>query len=147
MPEAGLREAYAVLLDATPRSSPPPPGEWDTGQILAHVSLVTAATIGAVSSVAAGAVSTYDNRLAQDPWTLARVARLAGGVDGLRARIRTQAEALCLLAGALSEAELAVPLPSLLTSNGECLVDGPLTVRDILAGLAANELPGHTAQL
>jgi hypothetical protein len=36
-------------------------------QILAHVSLVSAATISAVAAVASGAVSTYDNRPSQDP--------------------------------------------------------------------------------
>ncbi|GAA3290155.1 hypothetical protein Dvina_26895 [Dactylosporangium vinaceum] len=139
-----LRKAYAALLGATPRPAPPP-GEWSTRQILAHVSLLTAATITLVASAASGAIGTYDNRLAQDPWTLDRVARLAG--DGLRERIRAQGEALCLLAGQLSEEELALAVPSLLLSNGECVVDAPLTVRDILAGLAAAELPGHTAQL
>jgi hypothetical protein len=150
MPEtfdpAPLRRAYAALLAAEPRPEPPP-GEWGTEQILAHVALVGAATIGAVNAAASGAVSTYDNRLSQDPWTLTRVIALAGGPDGLRERIRAQASALCALAGALSGDELAVPVPTLLLSNGSCLVDRPLTVAEILAGLVDAELPGHTAQL
>jgi hypothetical protein len=141
-----LRQAYDTLLAADPRAVPPR-GEWNTEQILAHVSLVSAATISTVAAVASGAISTSDNRLSQDPWTLDRVITLAGGEAGLRERIRAQGEALCALAAVLSEAELATKVPTLLLSNGTCLVDQPLPLGDILAGLADVELPEHTKQL
>ncbi|BCY09641.1 DinB family protein [Actinoplanes sp. L3-i22] len=141
-----LRQAYDALLAAEPRAVPPP-GEWSTEQILAHVSLVGAATIGTVVAVASGAISTYDNRPAQDSWTLDRVIALAGGAQGLRERVRAQGDALCALAAVLSEPELDTNVPALLLSNGTCLVDQPLALRDILTGLAAAELPGHTKQL
>lgn len=141
-----LRQAYGAFLTAGPRSVPPP-GEWNTEQILAHVSLVSAATISTVAAVASGAISTYDNRLSQDPWTLDRVIALARGQEGLRRRIRAQGEALCALAAVLSEAEMATTVPALLLSNGTCLIDQPLSLGDILAGLAGVELPGHTQQL
>jgi hypothetical protein len=141
-----LRQAYDTLLAAAPRAVPPP-DEWNTEQILAHVSLVSAATISTVAAVASGAISTYDNRLSQDPWTLDHVIALAGGAAGLRKRIRAQGEALCALAAVLSEAELATKVPTLLLSNGTCLVDQPLSLGDILAGLVDVELPGHTKQL
>lgn len=146
MNSAPMRQAYETFLAAEPRPEPEP-GEWDTAQILAHVSLVSAATIGAVAAAASGAVSSYDNRLAQDAWTLRRVIALAGGEAGLRRRVRAQGEALCALAEVLSEAELGSTVPALLLSNGACLVDQPLTLGDILAGLAGVELPGHTTQL
>jgi hypothetical protein len=141
-----LRQAYDALLTTDPRAVPPS-GEWNTEQILAHVSLVSAATIGTVAAVASGPISTYDNRPSQDPWTLDRVIALAGGEAALRERIRAQGEALCTLAGVLSEAELATKIPTLLLSNGTCLVDQPLSLADILVGLADAELPGHTKQL
>lgn len=141
-----LRQAYDTLLAADPRPVPPP-GEWNTEQILAHVSLVSAATISTITAVASGAISTYDNRLSQDPWTLDRVIALAGGEAGLRERVRAQGEALCALAAVLSEAELATRVPTLLLSNGTCLVDQPLSLGDILTGLVDVELPGHTKQL
>ncbi|MGK5739210.1 hypothetical protein [Micromonospora sp. URMC 103] len=50
-------------------------------------------------------------------------------------------------AAVLSEAELATTVPVLLLSNGACLVDQPLSLGDILAGLADVELPGHAKQL
>jgi hypothetical protein len=150
-----LRDAYRVLLDAAAAvadpgdTSPvPPAGEWNADQILAHVAIVNAVTIAAVSSVASGANTTYDNRTAQDTWTLERVIALAGGSAGLRDRIRLQGDALCALGGPmLSEAELDTPVPTLLLSNGTVLVDQPVPLRDLIAGLAEMELPGHTRQL
>lgn len=141
-----LRQAYDALLAAQPRAVPPP-GEWNTAQILAHVLLVGVATINALAAVASGEVPTYDNRLSQDQWTLERVIALADGEAGLRERIRAQATALCALAAVLGEVELATEVPTLLLSDGACLVDQPLPLGDILAGLAGEELPGHTKQL
>ncbi|MCZ0986635.1 hypothetical protein [Streptomyces diastatochromogenes] len=148
-----LRDAYRALLDAAAAVADsgavsPQAGEWNADQILAHVALVNAATITAVSSVASGAVATYDNRLAQDTWTLERVIALAGGNAGLRDRIRVQADALCALAGpVLSEAELDTPVPTLLLSDGALLVDQTVPLRGLIAGLADVELPGHAKQL
>jgi hypothetical protein len=150
-----LRDAYRALLDAAatvadPGDTSPVPlaGEWNADQILAHVAIVNAVTIAAVSSVAAGANTTYDNRTAQDTWTIERVIALAGGNARLRDRIRLQGEALCALGGPmLSEAELDTPVPTLLLSNGTALVDQPVPLRDLIAGLAEMELPGHTQQL
>ncbi|MEV0096818.1 hypothetical protein [Streptomyces sp. NPDC050738] len=150
-----LRDACRSLLDAatevaTRADNPAPPdGEWSADQILAHVSVVTAATIVTAATVAAGANATYDNRHAQDTWTLTRVAERAGGNAGLRERIRAQVDALCTLGGepGLGEAELDTLVPALLLSNDALMLDQPITLRDILTGLAEAELPGHTKQL
>ncbi|HEY0690033.1 MAG TPA: hypothetical protein VGD71_13455 [Kribbella sp.] len=150
-----LQDAYRALLDAAARvaesgdtSSSPPTGEWNADQILAHVAIVNAATIAAASSIAAGANTTYDNRIALDTWTIERVIALAGGNVGLRDRIRLQGDALCALGGpALSEAELDTLVPTLLLSNDAVLVDQPMPLRDLITGLAEVELPGHTEQL
>ena len=153
MDTSPLRDAYGALLEAATTvasgdPTTPPPGEWNADQILAHVALVTAATIDAASSVASGANTTYDNRLAQDTWTIDRVIAHAGGNAGLRDRVRAQGEALCALGGpALSDAELDTPVPTLLLSGGQVLVDQPVPLRDLITGLAAAELPGHAKQL
>jgi len=155
MDTTALRHAYRALLDAAATvadsadpSPAPPAGEWNAEQILAHVALVNAATITAVSSVASGVVTTYDNRIASDTWTIGRVITLAGGNAALRERIHAQGDALCALSGpALSEAELDTPVPTLLVSNNTVLVDQPLPLRDLISGLADVELPGHTKQL
>lgn len=152
-----LRDAYRVFLDAaeTVAAAPetervaPAPGEWDADQILAHVSILSADTVRVLSAVAAGANATYDNRLAQDAWTLERLVELAGGGAGLRERIRLQAQALCTLVGgaALSGPEFATPVPTRLVSQGKLMLDQPMALSEILAGLAAMEVPGHTRQL
>ncbi|MDX6240460.1 MAG: hypothetical protein QOG10_5280 [Kribbellaceae bacterium] len=150
-----LRDAYRALLDAAATvadsgdTSPvPPAGEWNADQILAHVAIVNATTIATVSSVATGAIATYDNRIALDTWTIDRVIALAGGNTGLRDRIRLQGDALCALGGPmLSEAELDTSVPTLLLSNDMVLVDQPVPLRDLITGLAEVELPGHTKQL
>jgi hypothetical protein len=143
-----LLEAAATVADSGDTSPVPPAGEWNADQILAHVALVNAATITAASSVASGAITTYDNRLASNTWTIERVIAFAGGNAGLRERIRGQGEALCLLGGpALSEAELDTLVPTLLLSKDTVLVDQPVPLRDIITGLAEVELPGHAKQL
>jgi len=58
----------------------PPPGEWDAAQVLGHVSIINAMTIAVVAAVASGTNTTYDNRIAQDTWTIGRVVELAGAV-------------------------------------------------------------------
>ncbi|MFC9706026.1 hypothetical protein ACFTWD_35630 [Streptomyces sp. NPDC056943] len=153
---APLQDAYHALIDAAATvanaddpSPAPPDGEWNADQILAHVSLVSAATIAAVADVAAGANTTYDNRIALDAWTIDQTIAHAGGNAGLRDRIRSQAAALCSLAAgaALSDAELGTLVPARLLSNDTLLIDQPLPLRDIVTGLAEAELPGHTKQL
>ena len=148
-----LRNAYRTLLDAAatvagsgdPKA--PPAGEWNADQILAHVAIVNATTIAAASCVASGTNTTYDNRTALDTWTIGRVIANAGGNAGLRERIRLQGEALCALGPALSEAELATLVPTLLLSHGTVLVDQPMPLGELISGLADVELPGHTKQL
>jgi hypothetical protein len=142
-----LLKAAATVADSGDKSPVPPPGEWNADQILAHVAIVNAVTITAVSRVASGANTTYDNRMALDPWTIDRVISLAGGNAGLQVRIAAQGEALGALGAVLGETELDTLLPTLLLSNGEVLVDQPVPLRDLITGLAEVEIPGHTKQI
>ena len=152
---APLRDAYRALLDAAAAlagsgdpSPIPPAGEWNADQILAHVAIVTAATIAAASCVASGTNTTYDNRVALDAWTIERLIARAGGNAGLRDRVRRQGDSLCALGGpALSAAELDTLVPTLLLSKDTILVDQLVPLRDLITGLADVELPNHTKQL
>ncbi|MBO2460017.1 DinB family protein [Actinomadura violacea] len=153
MDTSALQDAHRALLDAAATVAGAggepvrPPGEWNADQVLAHVALVNAATIAAVAAVASGVNTTYDNRAAHDPWTIEHTIAVAGGNAGLRDRIRRQGEALCALAPALSDAELGTRVPARLVSHDTIMVDEPVPLRDLIAGLAGNELPGHTDQL
>ena len=150
-----LRDAYRTLLDAAATvagsddpNAAPPAGEWNADQILAHVSLVSAATIAAASCVASGANTTYDNRIAQTPGPSTTSSRSPAATQGFGNASASKAEALCALGGpALSEAELDTLVPTLLLSHGKVLVDQPMPLRDLITGLAEAELPGHTNQL
>jgi hypothetical protein len=147
-----LAAAYQTLLTAAEtvtatEQTPPTPGQWNAGEILAHLCLINAATIATACSVASGSISTYDNRIAHDPWTLRRVISFAGSSAGLQSRIRLQGDALVAIASGLSSAELATPIPTILVSNNELMVDEPLPLRVLIDGLATSELPGHTEQL
>jgi hypothetical protein len=155
MDTIGLRDAYRALLDAAATVADsgdpaplPPAGEWNAEQILAHVAIINATTITAVSAISSGANTTYDNRMALDTWTIDRLIALTGGNAGLQDRIRSQADALCALGGPmLSDDELNTLVPTRLLSSDTVLVDQPVPLRDILTGLAEMELPGHTRQL
>lgn len=143
-----LRTAYERFANAadtalTSENTAPPAGEWNAGQIVAHVSLINAITIATVADVQAGRPTSYDNRVAQDPATIDKT--LAQG--DLPTRIRAQAAALRTLADALSADELSTAVPTLLVSGGKLAVDQPLTLGELLDGLTANEIPGHTRQL
>jgi hypothetical protein len=148
MDNTTLRETFRTFLAAAEADAGnPPAGEWNADQILAHVSIINATTIAAVSAVAAGTHTTYDNRISHDDWTLAHVIEIAGGNKGLRERIHAQGEALCAVVPTLSKSELDAAVPARLISHGKVLVDQPLPLRDILTGLADVEIPGHAAQL
>jgi hypothetical protein len=108
---------------------------------------VDAAVLAAAYSVVAGGHGTFDNRQSLDPWNLERIGTRAGDEARLRRRIRIQGEALCTLAEQLSEEELAQPIPTLLLSGTTVLVDGPVGLGDLVAGLADDHLPRHTQQL
>jgi hypothetical protein len=155
MDTIGLRDAYRTLLEAAATvadygdpAALPPAGEWNADQILAHVAIINATTITAVSAISSGANTTYDNRMALDTWTIDRLIALTGGNAGLADRIRRQADALCMLGGPmLSDEELNTLVPTRLLSGDTVLVDQPVPLRDLLTGLAEMELPGHTKQL
>jgi hypothetical protein len=150
MDTSALREAYEGLdkvAQTVDADDLPSAGEWNADQILAHIVLVNAATISAACSVTSGAVATYDNRLAQDVWTIERTIALAGESEGLRRRIQLQAEALISIVSTLSESELSTPIPTILVSNDSLLLDDRVPLEGLIDGLASSELPGHTTQL
>ena len=142
-----LLAAAATVSDSEDPGPVPPAGEWNADQILAHVAIVTATTIAAVSAVASGTSATFDNRMALDTWTIGRLVGRAGGNAGLRDRVRRQGDCLCALGPALSEAELSTPVPTLLLSGGTVLVDQLVPLRELVTGLAGVELPAHARQL
>lgn len=153
MDSTSLRLAYAALLQAADTvaaagaGATAPPDEWDADQQLAHLVAVDATIIAVACSVAAGALATFDNRLSLDPHNLARIRGRAKSQAQLRDRIRVQGQALCQIVEQLSEDELDQPIPTLLMSGSTLLVDQPVTLGDLLQGIADDHLPRHAQQL
>ncbi|GAA0584081.1 hypothetical protein GCM10010172_81300 [Paractinoplanes ferrugineus] len=147
MDTAPLHDAFRALQETPAGVAAPPPGEWDADHVWAHVSLITGAAVEAAAALMAGSHPHYDSRLSHDSWTLDHVVAVAGDPAGLRERVRRQGEALCALAAALSDTERDTPVPTLLVADGKVMYDKPLTLREILTGLATVELPGHASQL
>ena len=153
MNTSALARAYEELLQAadtvaaSDEQPTAPPGEWNAEEILGHVVLLNDVTIAAACSTAPGLIATYDNRLTQDRWTIARVIALVGGSPGLRSRIQVQASALCALVASLTEEELDLRVPTLLTSNDQLLVHDHLPLRALVEGLVTTEIPAHAGQL
>jgi hypothetical protein len=152
MDSTPLRLAYTRLLAAAETVAAagggiPEPGEWNADQLLAHLVSVDAGILAVACSVAAGGQATFDNRLSLDPWNLALISERAGDQAQLRQRIRVQGEALCSLAEQLSEDELGQSIPTRLLSGNTLMVDQPVSLGDLIAGLADGHLPQHTLQL
>ncbi len=82
---------------------PPPAGEWDAGQILAHVALGEASGAAASLAIAAGQRAVYDNRPSLDEWNLRRMVGDASGAGGLVGVVRRYGELLCDIAAGLTE--------------------------------------------
>lgn len=149
-----LHAAYRALLDAAATlavcgdTGDAPAGQWNAEQILAHITLVDAATLAAGYCVAAGSNATFDNRASLDAWSIERAITRAGGSAGLQERLRLQGQALCALGDQiLGESELDSLAPTLLLSAGTLVFDQPVALRALITGLAEDHLPRHTAQL
>ena len=153
MDSTSLCTAYVNLLDAAEHAAAldtqaaVPPGEWDAEQQLAHLIAVDAGILSVVSTVAAGAHATFDNRLSLDTHNLARISQRAGGRTQMIDRVRAQGNALCEIVEHLSDDELDQPIPTLLMSADVLVVDQPLRLRDLLTGIAEDHLPRHAQQL
>jgi hypothetical protein len=126
---------------------PPPAGEWDADQILAHVALGEASGAAAALAIASGQRAVYDNRPSLDEWNLRRMVRQASGSGGMAGVVRRYGDLLCGIAAGLTEPELEVCLPVLIISKDQVLVDEPRPLRSLLAGFGEVHLPAHAEQL
>jgi hypothetical protein len=149
MDVTSLRKAHDDFLAVAAEGGfgPPPAGEWDADQILAHVALGEMSGAAAALAIAAGQRAAYDNRPSLDGWNLRRAVREASGLDGTAGLVRRYGDLLCDIAAGLTERDLDVSLPVLIISKDQVLVDEPRSLRSLLAGFGEVHLPGHAEQL
>lgn len=149
MDTTALRSAYEKFFDvaASPDLGEASDGGWNADQVLAHMLSVDAATAAVALGVVSGARPTFDNRICLDRWNLDRIIAEHSGRAALIAAVRSQAGQLCDIADQLTSWAAAVLVPSLLMSNDELLLDQPVSLADLVNGLASNHVPVHTQQL
>jgi hypothetical protein len=149
MNTTALRSAYENFFDqaAAPDLGEAADGGWNADQVLAHVLSVDAAAAAVALGVVSGARPTFDNRICLDGWNLDRIIAGHAGRAELIAHVRDQAAVLCDLADRLDEKAASVLVPSFLMSGDEVVLDQPISLADLVNGLAESHVPGHTRQL
>jgi hypothetical protein len=145
----GLRAAYQsfLVLARSERFGPPLPAEWTAAQLLAHIIAGDTAITSVALAVAAGERPSYDNRPSLDRWNLGRICTAAGDLPALIDLVDQRGQLLCRVAEQLTDAEADVSVPTLIISNDEVMVDGPLPLRGLIDGLGQVHLPRHAEQL
>jgi hypothetical protein len=89
----------------------------------------------------------FDNRVSLDRSNLSRIIADHADRAALVRHVRRTAALLWDVADSRSDLAARVRVPSLLVSNDAVVVDQPLTVADLVNGLAADHGPRHTEQL
>ncbi|MGW0494583.1 hypothetical protein ACWD0Z_03870 [Streptomyces sp. NPDC003007] len=95
----------------------------------------------------AGSRPTFDNRISLDPWNPNRIIAEHADRADLIEHVRDQATVLCDIADRLSEQDASVPVPSLLVSHSELVLDQEVPLAGLIDGLAEDHVPRHTRQL
>lgn len=149
MDAMALRSAYDKLLDvaALPDLGDADDGGWNADQVLAHLLSVDAATAAVALHVIAGARPTFDNRITLDAANLDRIIAEHPDRVALIDHVRRQADILCDIADQLSAEATAVLVPAFLMSNDTVVVDQPISLADLVNGLAGDHVPQHAQQL
>lgn len=149
MDTTDLRKAYAEFLAVAEAGGfgPPPPGEWDAARLLAHIYSGHNQIASVALRIAAGERAAYDNRPSLDEWNLRRIVDGAGDLAGMIDLVRRGAEIYCAVAEQLPDAVLDHPVPVLIISNDELIVDEPWPLAQLVRGVGAVHLPRHADQL
>jgi hypothetical protein len=143
--QTALREFLGAAV--TGDFGDPSPGEWDAAHILAHVAAANLSIASTALAVAAGQRPANDNRATIDGWYLARaIARVETTAD-LVERVVRSTELLCSVAEQLDPDDLDVLVPTLIVSNDQTVLDQPIPLRSLIAGIGEIHLPRHADQL
>jgi DinB superfamily len=135
-----LREAYeAFAVEASAGGfGPPPPGEWDAAQVVAHVTRNDELLAAATESIMDGRPAPFDNRAALEGLATGEVR-----VDDVRA----SGERLCALLDRLTEEQAATVVPVFIQDGTEIAVDQPMPWGVLLGFQSSYHLPEHGEQL
>jgi hypothetical protein len=144
-----LRRNYQAIVDLATASEfgPPPPGEWNAEQIIAHLTANDGLLTVATTDVLARRPTAYDNALAIDTERLSALVRECAGRAGVVERLRTTSTRLADLAEQIDD-DLATTMLHVHILDGTIVqVDQPLPVAALLRAQALVHLPAHLQQL
>jgi hypothetical protein len=143
---AAYREFFAVA-DAG-GFGPPPAGEWDAAQVIAHVALNDLAMCAVARRLIDGDAPTFANQTCQDRAALAAVIQGCGDLAHLIGAARAAAAAACAIAARLGPEQRGVEVPCRLTHDGQVALDAPLPWEQVAIELqTTRHLPAHLEQL
>lgn len=148
---SALEAAYEEFFTEAERGGfgPPPEGEWDADQVIAHVTLNDLAMTAVAHALIHTRTPLFENVICQDRTVLAaHIERFGGDRAALVAEgRRVSAIALAALAR-LDEGQLAAPVHCRLRHDGQVVLDQTMpwgVVADEVQ--AGRHLPAHTGQL
>ena len=128
---------------------PPPEGEWDAGQVLAHVALNDLAMTAVAHAIVQGRRDlSFTNVLCQDPAVLDGFVEDCGDLRHLVGRGRALAVLARAAVARLDADQLATPVQCRLLHDGEVVLEDTVPwARLALDAQATRHLPAHTGQL
>ena len=148
---SALDGAYAAFFEEAERGGfgPPPDGEWDAGQVVAHVALNDLAmTAVAHAIVQRRRELAFANEVCQDRAVLDAFVRDAGDLSQLVARARSISAVARAATSRLDRSRLATAVHCRMLHDGTVVLDEPVHWGRIAVHTqATRHLPAHTGQL
>jgi uncharacterized protein YndB with AHSA1/START domain len=149
----GLRARYLDLASALSECAAeasarlPDPGDkaWTPLWVAAHVVANDRIMADVLTQIAAGAAPDFPGHHAQSPELLARTAaEIAGDPAGA---VRMSGAEVTALAAGLAPERLAARVVARIDHEGRTILDGEVSVADLVATQRDEHLPAHTAQV
>ena len=146
-----LDAAYAAFFAEAERGGfgPPPDGEWDAAQVLAHVALNDLAMSAVAHAIVQGRRElSFANEVCQDREVLDAFVRDAGDLSELVARGRSISEVARAATARLDRSRLATLVHCRMLHDGTVVLEEPVHWGRIAVHTqATRHLPAHTGQL
>ncbi len=146
-----LDGAYAAFFEEAERGGfgPPPDGEWDAGQVVAHVALNDLAMTAVAQAIVQGRGDlVFANEVCQDRAVLDAFVQDAGDLSKLVARARSISAVARAATARLDRSRLATPVHCRMLHDGTVVLDEPVHWGRISVHTqATRHLPAHTGQL
>ena len=146
-----LDAAYAAFFEEAERGGfgPPPDGEWDAGQVVAHVALNDLAMTAVAHAIVHGRTElSFANQVCQDREVLDAFVRDAADLSQLVARGRSISEVARAATARLDRGRLATTVHCWMLHDGTVVMDEPVHWgRIAVHAQATRHLPAHTGQL